>query len=307
MVQVVKLVLSCGLLAAVSAVGAIALTPVTPTPPTVIEGKTNDVKPQESTVPDSGDTTAAVQWNAFEKEAKTLDDSIMNALSKRQLAEAVATEFRSDLNKIHAHIQAVKPKTKDIGFSQRLLIARDLSDIKAEFDYAVASFMHPHESVETVKSKFLAELDDAEKAKKIAPGDVEKLRAEVKEQEDLMKSMRRGAESLAAKDQELIANNFAVLHVALQRRIAFSQDAVPQLIAERKKVQEMLQNAESANTLDKTKANKFNDSLTKIAIKESEALAKGPLSSSQIVGLAMEIEGLDDIVQNQINTTHDSK
>lgn len=313
--QLVNLVLLVGLLANTvtgeGANGVVALTPVAPKPPTVLEEKQEEPKPQESTVPDSGDTTAAVQWNEFVKTCKTLEETIVKASAKHELSEAVATEFRSDLAKVRAHVLAVKPKTKDIGFSQKLVISRDLGDLKAKVDDAIGSAMHPHENVEAVKKKFLAELDEAEKSKKIAPGDVEKLNAEVKQQDDLMKSMRRGSESLPAKDQELISNNFAGLHVALQRRIAFSQESLPLIDEQRKKVEEMLANASSANTLDAAKCTQFKDSLAKITSRENEAMAKGPLSSSQIIGLAMELEGLDEIVQNQINASpesnHDSK
>jgi hypothetical protein len=279
----------------------IAITPVTPAP--VVEEKPANAKIHESITTQPGEADLAPQWNEFVKGCDNLEAQIKKALSKNQMKESIATEFRSDLTKIRAHIQAVKPKTKDIGFSQKLVISRDLGDLKAEVDYAIASIMHPHESVESVRSKFSAELDEAIKAKKIAQGDVDKLNAEVKQQEDLLKSMHRSTEAFASKDQELIANNFAGLHIALQRRIRFSLESIPLIDEQRKKVEEMLQNASTANTLDAEKCKQYTDSLAKIATRVNEATAKGPLSSSQIVGLAMELEGLDDIVQSQINSS----
>lgn len=282
----------------------IAIAPVT-TPHTAEPKPIDDKATQEATAPAPQLTPieSAPVWSEFVKSCETLDATIVTALTKRQMKEGTATEFRANLAKIRAHLLAVKPKLngKDVGFSQKLVIARDLGDLKAEVDYTIASIMHPHENVETVKKKFLAELDEALKAKKIAEADVEKLSAEVKQQEDLMKSMHRGKENLAAKDQELIADNFADLHVALQRRIQFSQESVPLIDAERKNVEEMLKNASTANTLDAEKCKKFNETLAKIATKESESIAKGPLSSSQIVAIAMELEGLDEIVQSQIS------
>jgi hypothetical protein len=269
--------------------------------------KSTDAKAQEPAVNSAAEADSASQWNEFVKDCDNLDAVIKTALSKKQLKEGMATAFRSDLTKIRAHIQAVKPKTKDIGFSQKLVISRDLGDLKAEVDYAIASVMHPAESIEAIKSKFLAELDEAIKAKNIAQADVDKLNSEVKQQEDLLKSMRRPTEAFASKDQELIANNFAGLHIALQRRIKFSKDSIALIDQERKKIEEMLQTASSANTLDALKSKQYGDSLSKITTRESEAAAKGPLSSSQIVGLAMELEGLDEIVQNQIKATQGSK
>jgi predicted ribosome quality control (RQC) complex YloA/Tae2 family protein len=282
---------------------SVAITPATPAA-AVEEKPAETKKAPESIITQPGEADLATHWNEFVKGCDSQEDAIKTALSKHQMKENVATEFRSDLTKIRAHIQAVKPKVKDIGFSQQLVISRDLGDLKAEVEYAIASFMHPHESIEAVKSKFLAELDEAIKAKRIAQGDVDKLNAEVKQQEDLLKSMRRSTEAFASKDQELIANNFAGLHIALQRRIQFSQDSIPLLDEQRKKVEEVLQNASSANTLDSVKCKQYTDSLAKIATRGNEATAKGPLSSSQIVGLAMELEGLDDIVQSQINSTN---
>ena len=272
-------------------------------PPREGDEKSTDSKAPRSAAISTEGTDSAARWNEFVKACDSLEATIKTALLKHQIKESIATEFRADLTKIRTHIQAVKPKSNDIGFSQQLIISRDLEDLKAKVDYSMASMMHPTESIEAVKAKFLTELDSAIKAKKIAQGDVDKLNAEVKQQEDLLKSMRRSTEAFASKDQELIANNFAGLHVALQRRMQFSQESIPLIDQQRKKIEEMLQTASSTNTLDSVKCKQFTDSLAKIATRENEATTKGPLSSSQIVGLAMELEGLDEIVQNQINST----
>jgi hypothetical protein len=298
-VHIVNLSLVVGLFTSGMQMETVAITPVTP--PAVLEVKTADEKAPESTVVPTAAPDSAIRWNEFVKSCDSLETEIKTALSKNQLKEGVGAEFHSDLTKIRAHIQAVKPKTNDIGFSQRLVISRDLNDLKAQVDYAIASTMHPHENIETVKSKFLAELDEANKSGKIAADDCEKLKAEVKQQEELLRSMRRSTEATATKDQELIASNFAGLHVVLQQNIQFSRESLPLLEQEHKKIEELLQAASSANTLDSAKCKQYTDSLAKIDAKK-KWFGVGPLSSSAIVGLAMELEGLEDIVQNQIST-----
>jgi hypothetical protein len=247
---------------------------------------------------DSSTMGSAWKWSALNSRADAIEREIKDGLVTGKMKAIEAIEFRSDLKRVKTHLNspALKPQNDILGFSQYLVLERDINDLRAQVDMVKHSSLKPGQNVEQAKVEFVTAMKQALEKKQIAQFDADKLSLEVKEQDDLYRALKPSGAPILAKDAEVLLKNFAGLHVALQQRIKFSRDSIARLDDQRRVIERKLQSGESAGTIPEDKATQYRSALNKIATQQADRLSKGPLSSSQIVVLAMQLDGIGDLI-----------
>jgi hypothetical protein len=265
-------------------------------------GNAPDGKPADKMQPfrvDSAEVGTAggvMKWSALSARADAIEREIKDGLDTGKMKAIEATEFRSDLRRVKAHLKALKPQNDVLVFSQCLVLERDIGDLRAQVDMVKHSSLKPGQNFDQAKAEFVSVMKQALERKQIAPPDADKLSAEVKEQDDLYRALKPSGAPISQKDGEVLLKNFAGLHVALQQRIKFSRESITRLDEQRKLIERKLQSVETAGTIPEEKAAQFRAALAKIAGQELDSLTKGPLSSSQIIALAMQLDGVSDLI-----------
>lgn len=278
----------------------LALTPAAMAGP---EAPALDAKSVTTLSHDAADISTANnawKWSTLSASADAIERDIKDGLCTGKMKAIEAIEFRSDLKRVKAHVIALKPKQGDsLGFSQYLILERDINDLRAQVDMVRKTSLKPGQTVEQAKTEFVNALKQALEKKQLAQGDVDKLSLEVKEQDDLYRALKPAKEPILPKDGEVLLNNFAALQVALQQRIKFAREAIIRIDEQRKLIERKLQAAETAGTLSEEKTVQFRSALSRIVSQESAALSRGPLSASQIVVLAMQLDGIGDLISRK--------
>jgi hypothetical protein len=266
-------------------------------PGTAPDGKAADrMQSSRADSPESGTTGSAWKWSTLSSRADAIEREIKDGLLTGKMKAIEAIEFRSDLKRMKTHLTALKPRNDVLGFSQYLVLERDISDLRAQVDMVKHSTLKPGQNVEQAKAEFVGAMKQALEKKQIAQSDADKLLVEVREQDDLYRALKPSGAAILPKDAEVLLKNFAGLHVALQQRIKFSRDSISRLEEHRKLIEQKLQSVESAGNITEDKAVQYRSALSKIAGQQMDLVSKGPLSASQIVVIAMQLDGVSDLI-----------